>query len=165
VAGTLITASRKEASKAMLVSTGVTFGAAMVFAAAAPSLPTEVVAMVLVGASGIAFASVCSSRLQLQASPEMRGRVMALWSVAVVGSRPLGGPIVGYVSQHLGPRIGLALGAGTVLLLALPLWWLLTRVSPRTAAERPATLTGGHFSSPTLLSPPTIPVTLEGDLQ
>jgi MFS family permease len=107
VAGTLITASRKEASKAMLVSTGVTFGAGMVFAAAAPSLATEFVAMLLVGASGIAFASVCSSRLQLQASPEMRGRVMALWSVAVVGSRPLGGPIVGYVSQHLGPRIGL----------------------------------------------------------
>jgi MFS family permease len=165
IAGALIAASRNQASKALLVSTGVAFGSAMLFAAVAPSLLVEFVAMALVGATGIAFASVCSSRLQLQAAPEMRGRVMALWSVAVVGSRPLGGPVVGYVSQHLGPRIGLALGAVTVLFLALPLWWLLTRIVRRTAAERRATVTGDGFSTPAPRSPLTIPVTLEGDLQ
>jgi MFS family permease len=107
----------------------------MTFAALAPTITFELVAMIFVGANGIAFASVCSSRLQLQAAPEMRGRVMALWSVAVVGSRPLGGPVVGYVSQHLGPRAGLGLGAMTVFLLALPIWWLLNRVFQSTTDE------------------------------
>ncbi len=41
---------------------------------------------------------------------QMRGRVMALWAVGFIGTTPIGGPIVGYVSQHAGPRWGLALG-------------------------------------------------------
>jgi MFS family permease len=41
----------------------------------------------------------------------MRGRVMALWTVAFLGSTPIGGPIAGWVSQEFGGRAGLALGA------------------------------------------------------
>ena len=126
VVGALLTAARNKPSKSMLTSTGVAFAVALLLAAAAPAIPVELVAMMIVGATGIALASVCSSRLQLQAAPGMRGRVMALWSVAVVGTRPLGGPLVGFVGQHLGPRYGLALGGLTVGLVALPLWWLLT---------------------------------------
>ena len=33
--------------------------------------------------------------LQLAAPPEMRGRVIALWEVAFLGSTAIGGPIVG----------------------------------------------------------------------
>jgi MFS family permease len=35
---------------------------------------------------------------------------MALWAVAFIGTTPIGGPIVGYIAQHAGPRWGLALG-------------------------------------------------------
>jgi MFS family permease len=48
----------------------------------------------------------------------MRGRVMALWAVAFLGSTPIGGPIAGFVSQHFGGRAGLALGAVTCLVAA-----------------------------------------------
>ena len=41
----------------------------------------------------------------------MRGRVMALWAVAFLGSTPIGGPIAGAVSERFGGRAGLALGA------------------------------------------------------
>ena len=135
VVGALLTAARNDPSKSLLTTTGIAFAATLLFAAAAPSIPVEFVAMALVGATGIALASVCSSRLQLQAAPGMRGRVMALWSVAVVGTRPLGGPLVGYVSQHLGPRFGLGLGGLTVLVLALPLWWLLSHGLHRSAGR------------------------------
>jgi MFS family permease len=59
-----------------------------------------------------------NSTLQLQASPSMRGRVMALWAVAFLGSTPIGGPIAGAVSEHFGGRIGLALGAASCALAA-----------------------------------------------
>jgi predicted MFS family arabinose efflux permease len=49
--------------------------------------------------------------LQTETAPEMRGRVMALFSVAFLGRTPIGGPIVGWVSEQLGPRAGLWLGA------------------------------------------------------
>ena len=33
----------------------------------------------------------------------MRGRVMALWALAWLGSTPIGGPIVGWVGRRLAP--------------------------------------------------------------
>ena len=41
----------------------------------------------------------------------MRGRVMALWFVALQGSTPIGGPAVGGIIALAGPRIGLGAGA------------------------------------------------------
>ena len=48
----------------------------------------------------------------------MRGRVMALWAVAFLGSTPIGGPIAGAVSEAFGGRGGLALGAVSCVLAA-----------------------------------------------
>jgi MFS family permease len=133
VVGALLTARHNSSSKRLLISTGAGFSASMLLAALAPALVIEVVALTLVGATGMAFASASNSRLQLEAAPEMRGRVMALWSVAVIGSRPIGAPIVGFISQHLGPRFGLGVGALSVALIAVPSWWFLTRRERRRA--------------------------------
>jgi predicted MFS family arabinose efflux permease len=43
---------------------------------------------------------------------------MALFSVAFLGSTPIGAPIVGWISQHLGPRAGLAVGGVAALAAA-----------------------------------------------
>ena len=87
--------------------------------ALAPSLAFALVGMGLVGAASVAFQSTGNSTLQLAAAPHMRGRVMALWAVAFLGSTPIGGPIAGFVSQHLGGRAGLALGAAACLVAAV----------------------------------------------
>ncbi len=47
-----------------------------------------------------------NATLQLEAEPRMRGRVMALWLVAFLGTTPIGGPAVGWVSSTLGARWG-----------------------------------------------------------
>jgi len=75
--------------------------------------------LLVVGASTISFLSTSNSTLQLGTTPEMRGRVMALYAMVLLGSTPIGGPIVGFVSQHFGPRYGLALGGVATLLAAL----------------------------------------------
>ena len=67
----------------------------MAFAALAPSLALELVALALAGAASITFMSTGNSTLQLTADPSMRGRVMSLWFVAFQGSTPIGGPVVG----------------------------------------------------------------------
>jgi MFS family permease len=48
----------------------------------------------------------------------MRGRVMALWAVAFLGSTPIGGPVTGWISEHAGGRWGLAVGAAACLAAA-----------------------------------------------
>ena len=94
------------------------FGLAMLATALAPTLAFALVGMGLVGAAGVVFQSTGNSTLQLHAAPHMRGRVMALWAVAFLGSTPIGGPIAGFVSQHFGGRAGLALGAAACLVAA-----------------------------------------------
>ena len=55
------------------------------------------------------FAATINSTLQLAVSAEMRGRVMALYSVVFLGSTPIGGPLVGWLSQAYDPRVALLL--------------------------------------------------------
>jgi len=75
-----------------------------------PTLATELLALVLVGAASTTFMATGNSTLQLTTDPSFRGGVMALWSVTFSGSTPIGGPIIGAVSEYTSPRYGLALG-------------------------------------------------------
>jgi MFS family permease len=111
VIGGLWIAARGRTGVKALVQASFMFGAAICAAAAAPTLELELVAMLLVGATSVQCLSQGSSTLQLASAPMMRGRVMALWAVAVMGSTPIGGPIAGAVCQYLGARSGLVLGA------------------------------------------------------
>jgi len=45
----------------------------------------------------------------------MRGRVLALQAMLFLGSTPIGGPIVGWVSQQFGARYGIGVGAVAAL--------------------------------------------------
>src|SRR5207248_2704753 len=56
------------------------------------------------------------SLLQLNAAPEMRGRVMALFALVFLGSTPIGGPLVGWIAERFGPRDALGLAALATLL-------------------------------------------------
>ncbi|MGZ6807669.1 MAG: MFS transporter, partial [Mycobacteriaceae bacterium] len=117
VGGLYVAAKGTTGLRPLVGSTGV-FGVVILGAAVAPNLPLELMAMALVGAASVSVLSRGNSTLQLEAAPHMRGRVMALWVVAFLGSTPIGGPIVGAVSEHFGGRAGLMLGAAACLVAA-----------------------------------------------
>jgi MFS family permease len=119
VVGGLWVAARGRTGGAVLVVTCWWFTAAMIGAALAPNIEVELVALALVGAVSIMALAQGNSTLQLAADPAMRGRVMALWAVAFLGSTPIGGPIAGVVSEHFGGRGGLLMGAVSCLLAGL----------------------------------------------
>jgi len=48
--------------------------------------------------------------VQMRAAPEYRGRVLALQAMVFLGSTPIGGPVVGWISDTAGPRAGIAVG-------------------------------------------------------
>jgi MFS family permease len=136
VVGGLISAARPRPRARALCLAAIGWGIAILAAAAAPNLALELVAMVFVGYGSITFNSFAKTTLQLAAKPEMRGRVMALWALAWLGSTPIGGPIVGWVGQSVGARWSLVLGGlPTVIcgILALP---ALTRIDRRIARTR-----------------------------
>jgi MFS family permease len=108
--GGLVIAHRSNPNERLLFGSGLFFGAAITIAALAPSLAVFVLLIAAVGAGQIAFMSTCNTMAQLRAEPHMRGRVMAVYVMAVLGSTPIGGPLVGWISQEFGPRYGLAIG-------------------------------------------------------
>jgi MFS family permease len=116
--GGIFFASRKGIVPHKLVSATMLFGLAILAAAIMPSLWLTGAAMVLVGICSINFSSLGNSILQLQSNPQMRGRVMSLWSLAFLGSSTIGGPIIGWFSETVGPRWGLALGGAAALVAA-----------------------------------------------
>jgi MFS family permease len=138
VAGGLISATRQRPRASALCLAAIGWGIAILAAAAAPTMPLELGAMVFVGYGAVTFNSLAKTTLQLAAVPWMRGRVMALWALAWQGSTPIGGPIVGWAGQAAGARWSLVIGGLPTLLcgiLALP---ALTRVDRRRAAEAQA---------------------------
>jgi MFS family permease len=118
VVGGLYVAARGRTGMRSLVVLSAAYGVTMTLAALSPTLPVALAAMVLVGVTSVAFMSTGNSTLQLAAAPHMRGRVMALWTVAFLGSTPIGGPLAGFVSQQLGGRAGLAMGAAACFVAA-----------------------------------------------
>lgn len=131
VIGGLAMATWGRTGNKALVVTATAFGVVMAVAAFAPSLGTMIAAMVLVGAVSVAYTATTNSTLQLEADPSMRGRVMALWAVAFMGSTAIGGPVAGWVSQTFGGRAGLALGAITCFVAAAVATLVLRRVRGR----------------------------------
>jgi MFS family permease len=119
VGGGLLVARRGGSGARAVISSALGFGVVMLLAAAAPVVAVELVAMLLVGAGSVAFIARANAALQLSAEPHMRGRVMALWSVAFLGTTPIGGPLAGWVSTVGGGRAGLALGGAAAVLAAL----------------------------------------------
>ena len=118
VVGGLIVAARGTTGLRTLTIAATGFGVTIAAAAAAPNLIVGVIALFFVGWLSISFMSTGNATLQLNSTPQMRGRVMSLWSVAFMGSTPIGGPIIGYICETAGARIGLAVGAAACIAAA-----------------------------------------------
>jgi MFS family permease len=118
VFGGLMTAARGRPGLKTMTIAGTGFGVAMLCVALAPSLAIAFVAMGITGFAAITFMATGNSTLQLEAKPSMRGRVMALWAVGFMGSTPIGGPLIGWVVEVAGARVGVAVGGVSCLLAA-----------------------------------------------
>jgi MFS family permease len=126
VVGSLAAARRGRPSRALLLGSVAVFGLLSFAAAAAPTLIAEAVVLAPLGVASMTFLATANSTLQLASSPEMRGRVMALYGLVFLGSTPLGGLLGGWMAGQFGPRSILLL-SGVSSLAAAGLAAFLTR--------------------------------------
>lgn len=118
IVGGLVVAGHGRTGLRPLTVAAALFGAAILATAAAPTVAVALVALTVVGATSVTFLAVGNTTLQLTSDPRFRGRVMALWTVAFLGSTPLGAPIIGWVSEQISPRGGLVVGGLACLVAA-----------------------------------------------
>jgi MFS family permease len=83
--------------------------------------PTKLVAYLVLpflGAASLNFLVLMNSTLQLSSSSEMRGRVMALYTMALLGTTPVGALLVGWIGEEVGARAAIAVGGVAAILAA-----------------------------------------------
>jgi len=103
-----------------MIRVTLSYGAAMLLLTLSRGLPAALVSAGLVGSASIAFLTTGNSTIQLAAPPQMRGRVTGLWTMAFIGSTPIGAVVIGAVAHRFGGHAGLAAGVfGCVLAVVL----------------------------------------------
>ncbi|HEY8640350.1 MAG TPA: MFS transporter [Solirubrobacterales bacterium] len=136
VAGALVTGARGRTSASVIAGAALAFGVLSLLAAGAPTLALELPVLALLGAATVTFAASVNSYLQLEVRPDMRGRVMALYSIVFLGSTPIGGPIAGWLSEAFDPRVALVLAGVSGLSAA----WAARTALARVEREHPSRL-------------------------
>jgi MFS family permease len=138
-------ARRRHVHLRYLVTYGTTMAASTLALSLAPVTAVALVAALPLGFSTAQLISGSNAVMQTKADPAMRGRVLALLSTVFLGTTPIGGPAVGWVSETFGPRVGLGLGGVAVAGATL---WAARRIR-RLPETRPVVAGEGAATHPT----------------
>jgi len=139
IAGGLYTASHSTNRETQLIWTAILFGVSILAASVMPGFAAIIPVMVVVGVMSVLFISIGNTTLQLTSEPSMRGRVMSLWAIAFLGTTPVGGPIIGYLSDHFNPRIGLAAGGLSAVIAGILGYYIYKKNLSQQRASKTAT--------------------------
>jgi MFS family permease len=118
VTGALAVARRARPTRLLLVGAVAAFGLLSLGAAAAPTLQAEAVILFPVGMASLAFVATANSTVQLGSDPQLRGRVMSLFGVVLLGSSLPSGLLSGWLAGRFGPRSILVLSGVSCLAAA-----------------------------------------------
>lgn len=100
----------------MLVTAGIGFAIAMIAFAWSRNAYLSLGLLVLVGGFNMTWQTTVNTLLQTYADEELRGRVMACYTITALGMQPLGQGPMGITVATFGPAWALTLGAGLSLL-------------------------------------------------
>lgn len=116
----------KTPSARRLISTTIVFGTLEAAQGLMPGYGTFMALLVLTGFAAVMVTTTANALTQLHADPDLRGRVMSVYFLVLLGGTPVGAPLVGLVSDALGARSTLVLGGLISAFSALALSPLIT---------------------------------------
>jgi MFS family permease len=139
VTGALLAARRERARLGMVIGASFAFGFACLASALMPNYWTFALSLVIVGLCSMTLLNSANSYVQTTTQPAMRGRVMAVYMAILAGGTPVGAPLVGWVSNELGPRYGIGVAAVSgVLAGTIALGWMIRTQHLRLRFDRSA---------------------------
>ncbi|MCW2809730.1 MAG: putative major facilitator superfamily transporter [Friedmanniella sp.] len=117
LAGALIAAKRRSApSGRFVVVMATVFALVEIVAGLMPSYLSYAAVLPLLGFTALLTLTASNASIQLGVDPRLRGRVMALYMMLLMGGTPIGSPVLGWVGEVLGPRWTLIGGGGLAAL-------------------------------------------------
>jgi MFS family permease len=106
----LVVAHRNTVRLHNIIAGAVALGVMMLALAVVPDLALAFPAVFLVGVASIWYMTSTTAIVQVRADPAMHGRVLALQSVLLIGTTPIGGPVLGFLADVAGARAPVVLG-------------------------------------------------------
>lgn len=138
-----------------IAATAAGFGIAQIVASQMPGRTAFLLVLALMGAVNLAFQALANAAVQMGVDPAMRGRVMGLYMLAFTGGTPLGAPLIGWITDAAGPRVGMAVCGAVPLAAALVVGWSLSRgAQPERAAAAALHPRGGQGRGERVLGAP-----------
>ena len=116
--GSLVMASRGVVTLRVYLAGVAVMGLAGFAMAFAPNRVVLFVASVPLGIGGAVLINGANTISQSLSPASMRSRLLALVAVAFLGSTPIGGPITGWIGDHVGAEWSLAYGSAFALICA-----------------------------------------------
>lgn len=127
LAGALTAARRDRARvRVVILATG-GFGVASLASGLMPTYGLYALTLAFVGFCTVSMLTTANGYVQTTTDPALRGRVLALYMATLMGSTPIGAPIVGWVATTFGPRAAIQVGTAAALIgCAIGCAWLLS---------------------------------------
>jgi MFS family permease len=138
LAGALFLAARPTASGlGPLIASGATlFGGGLMVFGASRTLWVSLPVLVVAGFGFMIQAASSNTFLQSVVEDRMRGRIMSLYTMAFVGTLPLGSLYAGWVADRIGAPLTVAIGGAIALAAAALFRWKLPELRDDVADRR-----------------------------
>lgn len=108
LAGAFGLAARREVTRrnTVMLGSGLLFSASLIAFALSPNLPLGIVLLFVAGVTSTVLGTMIATFLQVDAPPELRGRVMSLYAITLIGLPSLGALGTGAFAEWLGGTAG-----------------------------------------------------------
>jgi MFS family permease len=127
IIGAVASTQRKSLRLRSIVMLTIAYGLAIVLAGVVPVYGVFLAGIVALGVFRILFATGAESMVQLSTNPALRGRVLAIYIVVLMGGQAAGGILTGWIAETLGMTVAFAIAGGVPVLAALVIAVVLAR--------------------------------------
>jgi MFS family permease len=134
--GALMSTRRSSLRLRTIVLGAMLYGLLQTLAGLAPFYPMFLALLVSMGLSRLLYSTAAETMVQLSSNLAIRGRVMSFWVLVIVGGQAIGGPLIGWLAEHLGPRPAMVISGGVPAVAALVIALVLARSGRLTVTVR-----------------------------
>ncbi len=127
VVGAVLSARRKSLRLRSIAFLTGAYGLAILVAGIVPVYGVFLGGVVALGVFRLLFATGADAMVQLSSNPSIRGRVIAIYTIVLMGGQAAGGLIIGWIAEVLGMHVAFAVAGGMPLLAAIVVAAILAR--------------------------------------
>nr|WP_235500417.1 MFS transporter [Leifsonia sp. Root227] len=125
--GALASTRRTSVRLSMVVGTAAALGIVQALAGFAPSEIAFGVLLIGIGVGNLLFITAANSLVQMSSNVQIRGRVISLYILVLLGGQALGGPFMGWVVEEVGPHTAMMISGIVPTIAAIVIALLIAR--------------------------------------